>query len=203
MDEAVVVPVGLGACEIQVARHSSVSTSRRLAFCAAALREQAWVRDAVPGLISLLVEWQPGAIQAAACAQELLAQWQASDGQAVSGSCHHIPVIYDGEDLAAVAAYCGLTTAEVISRHSAPEYLVACIGFQPHFPYLLGLDEALQVPRRDEPRVRVPAGSVAIAGKQAAIYPSATPGGWHLLGHCDPAHCLPLAAGDSLRFEVA
>jgi biotin-dependent carboxylase-like uncharacterized protein len=93
-----------------------------------------------------------------------------------------IPVLYDGPDLAEVAEHTGLSPEEVIERHAAAEYLVGWLGFSPGFGYLTGLDPALHVPRRDSPRTSVRAGSVAIAGPLAAVYPSASPGGWRLLG---------------------
>ena len=92
-------------------------------------------------------------------------------------------MIYDGADLAEVARLTGLTTDEVIARHAAAEYTVGWMGFSPGFGYLTGLDQDLAaVPRLDEPRLRVPAGSVAIAGGLAAVYPTTSPGGWRLLG---------------------
>ncbi|HYQ75686.1 5-oxoprolinase/urea amidolyase family protein, partial [Cellulomonas sp.] len=96
-----------------------------------------------------------------------------------------IPVRYDGPDLAEVARLTGLDEREVVRRHAAAEYTVAFGGFMPGFAYLTGLDPALHVPRRATPRERVPAGSVAVAGEFAAVYPAATPGGWMLLGTCD------------------
>jgi KipI family sensor histidine kinase inhibitor len=120
-------------------------------------------------------------------------------------------VCYGGEsgpDLDAVAEHAGLSRDDVIARHAAAEYTVAMLGFAPGFPYLLGLDRALQVPRRPSPRTRVPAGSVAIGGAQTGIYPRELPGGWHLIGRTplvlfDPAReppCL-LAPGDRVRFR--
>jgi KipI family sensor histidine kinase inhibitor len=119
-----------------------------------------------------------------------------------------IPVVYDGPDLADVAASAGLSTAEVIRRHSARTYQAYFLGFMPGFAYLGPIDEALVLPRRSEPRRRVPAGSVAIAGAQTGIYPIETPGGWHLLGRTDvtlfdSSRQPPslIAAGDLVRFE--
>ncbi|WP_344835302.1 allophanate hydrolase subunit 1 [Actinocorallia longicatena] len=97
-----------------------------------------------------------------------------------SGELVEIPVVYDGEDLAEVAGLTGLTVDEVAARHCGAEYTVAYLGFSPGFGYLTG--GVLDVPRRETPRTRVPAGSVAVAGPYTAVYPSASPGGWRLLG---------------------
>ncbi|WP_067458727.1 5-oxoprolinase subunit PxpB [Actinomadura macra] len=93
-----------------------------------------------------------------------------------------VPVVYDGEDLDEVARLTGLSRDEVVQRHCGATYTVAYLGFSPGFGYLTGLDPALHVPRRESPRTAVPAGSVAIAGPYAAVYPSRSPGGWRLLG---------------------
>jgi inhibitor of KinA len=121
---------------------------------------------------------------------------------------HVIPVEYDGPDLDAVAAATRLSTSEVISLHTAREYTVDLLGFVPGFAYLSELDPLLQLPRRAEPRPRVPAGSVAIAASQTGVYPLDTPGGWHIIGHTgtamfDPGRDPPalLRAGDTVRFE--
>ncbi|MFZ9988306.1 MAG: 5-oxoprolinase subunit B family protein, partial [Candidatus Nanopelagicales bacterium] len=93
-----------------------------------------------------------------------------------------IPVVYDGDDLREVADLTGLTVDEVVAAHSGATYTVAFCGFAPGFAYLTGTDDRLHLPRRDTPRTRVPAGSVAIAAGYSAVYPLASPGGWHLLG---------------------
>lgn len=121
-----------------------------------------------------------------------------------------IPTRYggdDGPDLIEVARRVQKSPEEVVALHTGPLYRVAQIGFQPGFPYLLGLAPELLLPRRDHPRARVPGGSVAMAGAQTGIYPQASPGGWHLLGRTrvslfDPANDSPalLRAGDLVRF---
>ena len=118
-----------------------------------------------------------------------------------------IPVLYDGEDLIEVAERLGLDTAEVIRLHSGAEYRVLAMGFLPGFPYAGDLPKAISgLPRRDSPRPRVPAGSVAVAGTQTGIYPRESPGGWHLLGRTPmrvadvESSYLPIRAGDRLRF---
>lgn len=96
-----------------------------------------------------------------------------------------IPVRYggaDGPDLGEVAARTKMEESEVVRLHSETVYMVYMIGFLPGFPYLGILPPALELPRRDTPRTRVPAGSVAIAGRQTGIYPQSSPGGWHLIG---------------------
>ncbi len=100
----------------------------------------------------------------------------------VAGDVVHIAVRYDGDDLAEVAAATSLTIADVIRLHSSADYQVEFCGFVPGFAYLRGLATELHLPRRSSPRVRVPAGAVAIASHYSAVYPRESPGGWHLLG---------------------
>jgi inhibitor of KinA len=121
-----------------------------------------------------------------------------------------IPVCYEREyaiDLEELAAAHGFTVDEVIRLHSGADYTVRMIGFSPGFPYLAGLPEPLATPRRDTPRLKVPAGSVAIGGRQTGIYSLETPGGWHIIGRTplrlfQPEHDPPclLRAGDRVRF---
>lgn len=117
---------------------------------------------------------------------------------------HHVlPVTYNGEDLARVAAHAGITPEEVVRRHTAPAYLVAMIGFRPHFPYLLGLDRSLVTPRLDSPRTAVPAGAVGIGGEQTGVYPETSPGGWNILGMTRPELLYPIEPGDTVVFRKA
>jgi KipI family sensor histidine kinase inhibitor len=109
-----------------------------------------------------------------------------------------------------VSAGAGLTAEEVVAIHSSTEYVVHMIGFMPGFPYLGGLDERLVTPRRTTPRTRVPAGSVAIGGKQTGIYPSTSPGGWNIIGRTsvrmfdvDKNPPSLLQPGDRVRFVGA
>ncbi|HTL31670.1 MAG TPA: carboxyltransferase domain-containing protein [Kofleriaceae bacterium] len=124
---------------------------------------------------------------------------------------HVLRVRYDGADLDEVARATGLSRDEVIVIHSGATYTVETIGFAPGFGYLSGLDPRLELPRRATPRSRVPAGSVAIAGRQSAVYPFDSPGGWHLLGRLvgtnggEPVKMFDergalLALGDRVRF---
>jgi KipI family sensor histidine kinase inhibitor len=169
----------------------------------------------VPGFASLLVPFDPARVTAGAARRRLGAL--AADHSRVdvteepdSRPPVEIPVRYgadDGPDLAEVAARTGLSAAAVVDLHASLTYRVFILGFAPGFAYLGTLARELALPRRAEPRTRVPAGSVAIAGRQTAVYPSATPGGWHLIGRTDfrpwdpgrnpPALLLP---GQRVRF---
>ena len=168
------------------------------------------VVELVPGYRTLLVVAAPdsgGALDELAAG---LPELELPPAGEVAGEPVEIPVSYDGEDLPEVASLTGLDAEEVVRRHTAPEYTVAFLGFSPGFPYLVGLDPALEVPRRDTPRTSIPAGSVGLAGGQTGIYPTASPGGWQLIGRTevalfDPERDPPalLAPGSRLRFTVA
>ena len=168
------------------------------------------VVELVPAYLTLLVVADP---ERAGALDELAARLPTLElppAEAVAGDPVEIPVSYDGEDLPEVAGLTGLDAEEVVRRHTAPEYTVAFLGFSPGFPYLVGLDPALEVPRRDTPRTSIPAGSVGLAGDHTGIYPSASPGGWQLIGRTevtlfDPRRDPPalLAPGSRLRFTVA
>ncbi|MGS1119518.1 5-oxoprolinase subunit PxpB [Rhodanobacter sp. UC4436_H3] len=129
-----------------------------------------------------------------------------------AGRIHEIPVCYGGPhgpDLHELAQHLGLSGTVVVARHVGVDYRVAMLGFAPGFPYLLGLDPTLAMPRRSDPRTRVPAGSVAIGGAQTGIYPAELPGGWHLIGRtplrlfdADASEPSLLAAGDRVRFRA-
>lgn len=174
-----------------------------------------WLRDLVPAYSSLAVFFDSrafgqdahhrvGAMLLEACAVT------SDTAPAVPGHLHEIPVHYGGEcgpDLDDCARELGLTAGEIVTRHSAPEYRVAMIGFAPGFPYLLGLHPSLALPRLATPRTHVPAGSVAIGGAQTGIYPSSSAGGWRLIGRTslalfDTGRKPPslLQAGDRVKF---
>jgi KipI family sensor histidine kinase inhibitor len=104
-----------------------------------------------------------------------------------TGALVEIPVTYDGEDLADVAALLAQDPDEVVRRHGAAEWTVAFCGFAPGFGYLVSPSGGWDVPRRRSPRTRVPAGSVALAGEFSGVYPRESPGGWQLIGRTDIA----------------
>lgn len=136
--------------------------------------------------------------------------WEESEAQLPESRQVDIPVIYGGEggpDLNVVAEQAAMTPKQVVELHSSGNYVVYFIGFQPGFPYLGGLDQRLHMPRRAEPRVLVPAGSVGIGGSQTGVYPLASPGGWQLIGQTQVALFEPknqpptlLRPGDTVRF---
>jgi KipI family sensor histidine kinase inhibitor len=142
------------------------------------------VVDVVPGLTTLLVTLDPDSTTPDALAATL-AELRPGSGSAPEGERHLLDVRYDGEDLDEVAELTGLTAAEVVAAHTGTPWRVAFCGFVPGFAYLVGGDSRLQVPRRGESRLRVPAGAVAVAGEFSSVYPRPSPGGWQLLGHTD------------------
>jgi KipI family sensor histidine kinase inhibitor len=178
----------------------------------AALSEAALdgVVELVPAARTVLVRFAPGETDPRALRAAIEAlDWR--PGARGEGPRVEVPVTYDGEDLDAVAELAEMSREEVVRRHLAGEYVAAFCGFAPGFAYLDGLDPALRVPRRDSPRTHVPAGSVAIADRFAAVYPRESPGGWQLLGRTwlelwdasadPPARIVP---GTRVRFlEVA
>ena len=182
--------------------------------------DAALARGELPGVIetmptfrSLTVLFDPLRTGRAALDPALTALLaQAEQPPRASGRHWRLPVCYGGEfgaDLAEVAAATGLTPDAVVQLHSGCTVSVQMIGFMPGFAFMGELPTALAVPRRREPRLRVPAGSVAITGSLTAIYPWQSPGGWQLIGRCpvplfDAAAATPslLAPGDSVSFEA-
>ena len=162
------------------------------------------VRDLVPSYTALAVhahplcDWQAVRRVVDGCFAALPAAEKELMGRAAR---HILPVVYNGEDLPRVAKLTGLDAQEVIRRHTAAQYMVAMIGFRPHFPYLLGLNQALVTPRLDSPRLRVPAGAVAIGGEQAGVYPEESPGGWNILGMTEPELLKTIQPGDTVVFK--
>jgi KipI family sensor histidine kinase inhibitor len=206
-------PAGAEALLLVLAEQPDAQLPQRIALLAQRIRAELGdlLTDLVPGWTSVLLHYdlmRTDHLQLAERLQPLLERWLAEPFVAQQGRLHEIPIWYGGEDLAEVAQQCRLSVEQVIELHMAVEYRVGAIGFAPGFAYLGELDTRLALPRRATPRIAVPAGSLAIAERQTAIYPHSSPGGWHLLGRCpwllfDAAQTppCPLALGDRVRFR--
>lgn len=208
-----VFPLGDSAVTLVLGREMHRPTNALVHAAAAAIRGAAlpWVLDVVPAYASLAVHYEPLHMDQATvlAAVEMLARAaiEGADTHPAATREHLIPVRYDGADLEAVARATRLTTGEVVALHCAPSYTVYMLGFVPGFAYLGDLHPALALERRSEPRASVPPGSVAVAGRQTAIYPLRTPGGWHILGSTElrpfDENAIPpcrFAPGDMVRF---
>ena len=169
------------------------------------------ITDIVPGLCSVLIHYDPLIITSAAIKQQIsLFLDQLDETSESPAPLWHLPVCYGGTfgpDLDEVAKRTNLSPEEVISRHTSCMLEVAIMGFLPGLGYMTGVDEALYLPRRSEPRTFVAQGSVGIAMDQTVIYPLDSPGGWNLIGKMpiplfDQARDTPIlfAAGDKVRF---
>lgn len=169
------------------------------------------VVETVPTFRSLAVHYDPRATSAETLVPAIEALLDEPPRSSQAGRLWHVPACYDercAPDLADVAARTRLTTEEVVALHAGTLFHVYMVGFLPGLPYMGDLPPELVLPRRKDPRVRVPAGSVAIAMAQSVIYPLESPGGWHLIGATpirlfDPGWPRPalLGPGDAVRFE--
>jgi inhibitor of KinA len=168
------------------------------------------VVEAVPTFRSLMVHYDPLIVPNARLKQLLMPLLDRLTASERAGRRWRLPACYDetvGPDLAHVARRTGLRVNQVVERHSAAIYHVYMLGFLPSFPYMGDLAPELQLPRRENPRIKVPRGSIAIATAMTCVYTLDSPGGWHLLGATpaplwdlrrDPP--APLAAGDKVVF---
>jgi len=173
-------PVGADALLVELD-----DTAAATALYRAALAGGVEARDIVPAAQTVLFD---GLADRERVAAEL-SRWSGPSGPDPAGGTApgfvEVPTVYDGPDLEDVARFWQMTTAEVVATHTSTEFTVGFCGFAPGFPYCTGLPPGLHVPRLDIPRPRVPAGSVGLAGEFTGIYPSASPGGWRLLGRTD------------------
>ena len=172
---------------------------------AAWLRARGVARDVVPAAETVLVD----GMDDAAALTALLDDWRPG-AAGVLGGLVEVPVIYDGPDLADVASRWRTSPGDVVARHTSIEFVSRFCGFAPGFAYLSGLPEGLAVPRLGTPRTSVPVGAVGLAGSWCGVYPTASPGGWRLLGRTattlwDAAGEPPalLAPGTRVRFVRA
>ncbi|WP_133649560.1 5-oxoprolinase subunit PxpB [Paraburkholderia flava] len=208
-----IFPLGDTALVCEAPPPATLDCQRRVWAAAQAARAWPHVVEVVPGMNNLTIVFDPLAADADALAASLREAWdKAGDTPATSREVE-IPVQYGGKfgpDLDVVARHTGLSAEEVVRRHAGGNYVVFFLGFQPGFAYMGGLEDALHTPRRSEPRLEVPAGSVGIGGAQTGLYPAVSPGGWQLIGHTDvplfdPSRTPPtlLQPGDRVRFSIA
>lgn len=215
--------VGDAALRVDVDEGALLESNTRAQHLAHATRQQALpgVRDVVAAMTTVTVHLDPlrcdvdviEAFLSEAAARPVEAPGLHGREHDVYVREHEVPVQYggsNGPDLDAVARTVELSTHEVIARHTAILYRVCFLGFLPGFAYLGWLDRSLHLPRRDTPRTHVPAGSVAVAGVYTGIYPTDSPGGWHVIGRTrvplfDPGRPSPalLAPGDLVRMVAA
>jgi inhibitor of KinA len=168
--------------------------------------------ETVPTFRSLMVYYDPLVTGRAELQQAITGLVDRGNSPRTGGMLWRVPACYEGEyapDLAEVARLTRLTPAEVVASHSGTRFHVYMLGFLPGFPYMGDLPEPLALPRRADPRVRVPAGSISIATSLTAIYPYESPGGWHLIGATpirlfDPKRARPalFAPGDAVVFNA-
>ena len=205
--------LGDGAVTIEFGEVIDPALQARVAALDVAIAQAAvaGLIETVPTFRSLTVIYDPLQTTRAELEAALRPLIDAADqAPAAAGRHWRLPACYGGEfgpDLDEVAKASGLSPEAVIAAHSETEYVVYMLGFLPGFPFMGDVPVPLQLPRRSEPRVRVPPGSIAIANELTAIYPWESPGGWHLLGRCpvplfDAGRAAPalLAAGDRVRF---
>lgn len=209
-----IVPLGDAALTLELGETIDRAVHARVmaAYEALAQKKLPGVTDLVPTYRSLTVHFDPLVADRDALIAQLNAAADAAPKSVLAGRQVEIPVRFGGEfgpDLEDVAARTGRSAEEIIATLCAIEFTVYLIGFLPGFPYLGDLPDWLRLPRRATPRTAVPAGSVAIAGQQATVYPWASPGGWHLVGRTEMtmfdagniAQPALLAPGDTVRFR--
>ncbi len=203
-------PLGDAALLAELGTRLDTALNTRAIALAAALKKRRDVRQAIAGYASVTVHFDPDQTTHDALAAAIKRLASKRPPMSEPGRLHRIPVVYDGPDMEAVAATLGLPPAKIAEIHARPIYRVFLIGFVPGWAYLGPLPEELELPRRHVPRTKVPAGSVAIAGRQSGIYPLSTSGGWHLIGRTSVKLFLPdsdppclFRAGDRVKFFAA
>jgi inhibitor of KinA len=200
-------PLGDSAVLAELGTRLDTALNTRAIALAAALKKRRDVRQAIAGYASVTVHFDPDQTTHDSLAAAIRRLAGKRPPMAEPGRLHRIPVSYDGPDIEAVAASLQLTPERIAELHTAPIYRVFLVGFVPGWAYLGPLATELELPRRHVPRTQVPAGSVAIAGRQTGIYPLPTPGGWHLIGRTTVKLFLPdsdppclFRAGDRVKF---
>jgi KipI family sensor histidine kinase inhibitor len=207
------LPAGDTALVVEFGDRIDEALSERVLLLSARLRAEppAGLVETVPTFRSLMVHYDPRETDGERLRAAIEAALRQAGSMAWRMRRWRLPACYEPDcapDLAWVAEQTGLTAEDVVRRHAATQFRVYMIGFTPGFPYMGGLPPELNLPRRTDPRLRVPAGSIAIASGMTAIYPVESPGGWHLIGSTpvqlfDPQWERPslLAPGDLVFFE--
>jgi 5-oxoprolinase (ATP-hydrolysing) subunit B len=209
-----ILPSGDAAITVEFSRNIEAEANRRvLALDRTLAREPVTgVTETVPTYRSLLVHYDPMQIGFDALGEKLTTLAQLPVPPATHARRWRIPVIYGGEygvDLEDVAKTLDTAAGDIVARHVAGDYRVAMIGFTPGWSYLSGLEASLQMPRRQNPRLLTPAGTISIGGVQTGVQCLAGPSGWHLLGrtavrtyqlHRDPIFLLE--PGDGVTFSA-
>lgn len=200
-------PLGDTALLAELGTRLDTALNTRAIALAAALKKRRDVRQAVAGYASVTVHFDPEQTTHDALGAAVKRLAAKRPPMAEPGRLHRIPVVYEGPDLEEVAARLRLSPQKIAEIHSSPIYRVFLVGFVPGWAYLGPLPEELELQRRHVPRTQVPAGSVAIAGRQTGIYPLPSPGGWHLIGRTSVKLFLPdrdppclFRAGDRVKF---
>lgn len=213
MNHVRIVPAGDAAWLVEwPARIDPAVSAQAVAFATRARELASPIRDVVVGYCSVTVYFDPFHVDGDSLQEQLRSLYaDLPDKDDLDGGEIDVDVCYGGEfgpDLAEVAQRVGISEEDVIALHAGRTYRVYVVGFIPGFPYMASVDEKLALPRRVTPRMRVPAGSVAIAAGQTGIYPRETPGGWHLIGrtHVKPydrsrANPFLFKPGDRVRFH--
>ena len=206
--------VGDAAITIEFELRIDPAINARVLAVADALRrsDHGGVRDVVESYCAVTVEYNPLRTDVQRVIRDLEAAAGRERGSEADGREHTVPVCYGGDfgpDLATVAAFAGCSEALVIETHGAAVYRVYMLGFLPGFAYMDPVDERIAMPRRETPRLRVPARSVGIAGRQTGVYPVRAPGGWQLIGRTpvrpfdlEREQPFLLGPGDRVRFEA-
>lgn len=200
-------PLNETALLAELGTRLDTALNTRAIALAAALKKRRDVRQAVAGYATVTVQFDPDQITLEALGTAIRRLATKRPPIEEPGRLHRIPVVYDGPDLDSVAVRLGLTAQQVVDLHTHPIYRVFLVGFVPGWAYMGPLAEELELPRLDVPRKLVPAGSVAIAGRQTGIYPLPSPGGWHLIGRTSVKLFFPdrdppslFRAGDRVKF---
>ena len=211
MTEARFLPSGDAALVVEFGSTVDRAISDRVMSLSALVRTLPGVLTTVPTFRSLLVQFDPLRTRAQDLQEVIATKLDAVQTSGAPARRWHLPACYEtgfSPDLAEVAERTDHSVADIIRLHTQTEFHVYVVGFVPGFGYLGDLPKELVLPRRADPRVKVPAGSVAIAQNLTGVYPQESPGGWHLIAACpvrffDVAAERPslLAPGDKVRFE--